>query len=103
MRLCLLFCSRTHAELATTVELIVETIDAEEFVAAFLKTSLAPVAVVEMDNGSRSRCLGNSDGIDLFSSPMTGFIDLVKSFPTAGSESGGKLADAQFTCFACTA
>lgn len=101
MRLCLLFCSRTHAELATAVELIVETIEAEKGVTPFLKAALAPVAVVEMDKGSGVAFRGKAGlFFDLLSSPMTGFIDLVKSLPAAGSERGGKLADAQLTCFA---
>lgn len=74
---------------ATAVALVVEGVFAEELVAAFLQTSLAPVARPEMGAGD-----GSFGG-------ETCTLNLVEALPAGRGEGGGEGVDAQLHSLAC--
>mgnify|MGYP004426147451 FL=1 len=77
---------RCHAELASAVELVVETVFADDFITAFLQAALAPVHRPPGHGRKQSACIG------------PGSIDLIKVFPAGRGERRGQNIEAVFLC-----
>ena len=66
---------RSKAEFTTAIELVVEAILFEQFVATLLQTTLPPVSPIEGDAG------GGEASIDCLCSPLSRLVDLLDTLP----------------------
>ena len=83
-----------QAELASAIELVVETILLQQFVATLLQTTLSPVPIVKADSFA---CLFRH----FLCCPMSCFVDLSQRLPATRCQCSCEHLETQFRCFAC--